>query len=81
MQSEMRKIVIAGTYAQYRDYLNLAHANPKAALHIHKGEQLAHFDPDIDEIVLVGTYRDNEAYQSPEYWDFIGSQNPVQIAI
>lgn len=77
----MRKLVIAGTYAQYRDYLVAVHASARAALYIHQPEQLDGFDPDEDEIVLVGTYRDNPAYQSPQYLRFCGSQQPVALAV
>ena len=77
----MRQIVIAGSYAQYRDYLTLRKLHMKAAPYVHRGEQLAHFDPDQDEIVLVGTYRDNPAYQSSEYVNFVGQQCVTAIAV
>ena len=63
----MRKLIISGTYAQYRDWLVQHGASPRAALHIHSEEQLLGFDPAEVEIVLVGTYHDNEAYMSNRY--------------
>ncbi len=70
-ENRMRKLIISGTYAQYRDWLNDNHANPRAALYIHRPEQLRGLLPDDCEIVLTGTYHDNPAYQSPEYLDLI----------
>ena len=79
--TNMRKIIIAGTYAQYMDWLALHKANRRAAPYVHEGHQLRHFDPTEDEIVLVGTYHDNPAYQSPEYLQFIEGRSPVEIAV
>lgn len=63
----MRKLIISGTYAQYRDWLNANHANPRAAVHIGNEDALFGFDPDEIEIVLTGTYHDNPAYCSKQY--------------
>jgi len=63
----MRKLIIAGTHAEYRDWLVRNHASPRAAVEIHNENELRGCDPDEDEIVLVGTYWDNPAYQSPHY--------------
>lgn len=67
----MRKLIIAGTFAQYMDWLSLKRANPLAAPYIRRGADLREYDPDEDEIVLVGTYHDNPAYQSNEYRQFV----------
>ena len=75
--TKMRKIIIAGTYAQYRDWLVLHQANPRAAVYVHRLDQLRGLDPDDHEIVLVGTYAQNEVYGSPEYGDFISRQLPL----
>lgn len=63
----MRKLIIAGTHAQYRDWLAMHNANPRAAVEILKPEDLYGCDPDMDEIVLTGTYHDNPAYQCDRY--------------
>ncbi len=77
---DMKLLVIAGSYAQYRDYLVLEQLNEIAAPYIKSGEQLAAYDPDEDEIRLVGTYHDNEAYQSQEYWAFQGYRPPIVLS-
>jgi len=77
----MRKIVIAGTFAQYMDWLALMKANRLAAPFVSTPRQLRDYEPDEDEIVLVGTYHDNDAYMSPEYLQFVQKAKPVQIAI
>lgn len=63
----MRKLIIAGTYAQYRDWLVLHKASERAAVFIEREGALASADPECDEIVLTGTYWDNPAYQSNLY--------------
>ena len=63
----MRKLIIAGTHAQYRDWIAAHRANPRAAVDIDREEKLMGCDPECDEIVLTGTYWDNDAYQSPTY--------------
>ena len=73
----MRKLILTGTYAQYRDWLALHNANPRAALYIHRGEQFQHLDPEESEIVLADGYRDNPAYMSAEYIAFRYEQGPA----
>ena len=63
----MRKLIIAGSHAQYRDWLVLHKANPRAAVEIKRASDLAGCDPECDEIVLTGTHWDNDAYMSPAY--------------
>lgn len=77
----MRKLIIAGSYAQYRDYLQRHNVNPLAAPCITSGSQLRAYDRDSDEIVLVGSYHDNEAYLSFDYLSFIGAQRPQAVAV
>jgi len=66
-RTPMRKLILAGTYAQYRDWLALHNANQRAAVFIDREDKLFGCDPDMDEIVLTGTYWDNPAYQSTQY--------------
>ncbi len=75
--TKMRKLILTGTYAQYRDWLVLHKANPRAALYIHQSDQFYTFDPDDCEIVLDGTYWDNPAYQSAGHLWF----NSRQLAL
>jgi hypothetical protein len=67
VKTPMRKLIIAGTHAQYRDWLVAHKANPRAAVEINREEALFGVDADNDEIVLTGTYWDNPAYQSDRY--------------
>ena len=67
MPNPMRKLIIAGSHAQYREWIAAHRANPRAAVCINSGRDLCGCDPDEDEIVLYGTYWDNDAYQSPAY--------------
>jgi hypothetical protein len=78
---QMKTLVIAGTYAQYRDFLVLHRLNEQAAPYINGETQLRAYDPDIDEVWLVGTYHDNPAYQSGEYLCFQGQRLPAVLAI
>jgi len=64
---EMRKLILAGSHAQYRDWLVLHKANPRAAVEINRETDLMGHDPDVDELVLTGTYHDNPAYMSNHY--------------
>ena len=77
---KMRKLIIAGSFPQYMDHIRLRQLHMKAALYIIEGEQLAACDPDEDEIVLVGTYHDNAAYQSRQYWAFQGYKIPAVLS-
>ena len=77
----MRKLVIAGNFRQYMDWLALMQANRLAAPYVSRPEQLREYDPDEDEVVLVGTYLDNDAYMSWEYLQFVEGKNPVSVAI
>lgn len=70
----MRKLIIAGTHAQYRDWLVKYHASPRAAVEITREESLYGLDPDEDEIVLTGTYWDNPAYQCQQYLYLINTR-------
>lgn len=70
----MRKLILTGTYAQYRDWLVLHRANERAAVYIHRGEQLRGMEPENCEIVLGDCYWDNPAYQSYEYLWFTDRQ-------
>lgn len=63
----MRKLIIAGSHAQYRVWIAAHRANPRAAVEINRAEDLCGCDPEEDEIVLTGTYWDNPAYQSEIY--------------
>ena len=72
--TKMRKLILTGTYAQYRDWLVLHRANPRAAVYIHQSEQLFGLDPETNELVLDGTYWDNPAYQSAGYLWFTNCQ-------
>ena len=65
---------------QCRDHIAREHLHQRAALYIIEGEQLAACDPDEDEIVLVGTYHDNAAYQSRQYWAFQGYKIPAVLS-
>jgi len=76
----MRKLIISGTYAQYRDWLQANGASPRAAVHIGRADDLMGYDPDHDEIVLTGTYHDNPAYQSEAYLWFINAGRCLAIA-
>ena len=67
LKKPMRKLIIAGTHAQYRDWLVAHKANPRAAVEINREEKLRGCDPEEDEIVLTGTYWDNPAYMSDYY--------------
>lgn len=71
---KMRKLILTGTYAQYRDWLVLYKASPRAALYVHRAEQFLNLDPEHDEIVLGDCYRDNPAYMSNEYLWFTEQQ-------
>lgn len=73
----MKILVIAGSYAQYRDFLVQEQLHEVAAPRIESGEQLSAYDPGEDEIRLVGTFPDNPAYQSREYWAFQGYSVPA----
>ena len=80
----MRKIVIAGTYAQYRDWLNLHRVHQRAAPYVDSAQKLlGECNPEEDEIVLVGTYHDNPAYQSSAYRWLVAQlgRQPSSIAI
>lgn len=70
----MRKLIIAGSHAQYRDWLVRNHASPRAAVEIRRPMDLCGIDAEDDEIVLVGTYRDNPAYQSQQYLFLINTR-------
>ena len=74
---KMRKLIIAGTYAQYRDWLVKHNANPRAALYIAGEACLRGLDPELVEIVLTGDYSDNPAYQSAAYWDLL-NRKPLE---
>ena len=76
----MKKLILTGTYAQYRDWLVLHNANPRAALYIHRPDQFCGMDPEQVEIVLGDCYWDNPAYMSTEYLHIKWRQNH-QIAI
>lgn len=67
----VRQLIIAGSYAQYRDYLQRYNLHPRAARYISQAGDLRGYEPGEDEIVLVGTYLDNEAYLSFEYLNFV----------
>ncbi len=71
--NNMRKLILTGTYAQYRDWLVLNKANERAAVCIHRAEQFRHCDPEHDEVVLADGYADNPAYMTPEYLQFTQS--------
>lgn len=77
--STMKRLIIAGTYAQYRDWLVLHKASMKAALYIHRPEQLRGFRPDEVVVELVGDFRDNPAYMSEEYIDFMFRRHDAGI--
>lgn len=63
----------------YRDWLNLHHANQRAALHITRPDQFRGLDPMDCEVVLGDCHWDNDAYMSPEYLWFIERQK-VRLA-
>jgi hypothetical protein len=71
---DMKKLILAGTYAQYRDWIVLHNANQRAAVYVEYPDRLRGWMPDDVEIVLVGTFHDNPAYMSPEYLDLISRQ-------
>ena len=74
----MRKLIISGNYAQYRDWLVLHKASPRAAVHIAEPRDLAGVRPETDEIVLVGEYWKNPAYLCDHYrWLVHGRQMAV----
>ena len=79
-QTPMRKLILTGTYAQYRDWLALHNANQRAAVYIHQGDQLKHFDPFEDEIVLGDGHRDNPAFMTTEYLQFINVTEVIALA-
>ena len=70
----MRKLILTGTYAQYRDWLVLHNASQRAAVYIHRAEQFLGLDPDDCEIVLGDGFCDNPAYMSYEYVYFVNEQ-------
>ena len=78
-RTQMRKLILTGTYAQYRDWLVLHKANPRAALYIHRPEQFRSLDPEDCEIVLADCHWDNPAYNSTDYLWFLDCQK-VRIA-
>ena len=80
MPTPMRKLILTGTYRQYRDWIATHNANQRAAVYVHEAHQLRHFDPFEDEIVLADGYRDNAAYMSAEYLQFIQIANPAALA-
>lgn len=77
----MRKAIIAGTYKQYRDWIRMMNAHQRAAPYVDTAHKLLDFDPAVDEIVLVGNYKANPAYQSSAYRWFINDNGRVsQVA-
>ena len=74
MLKPMRKLILTGTHAEYRQWLVTHNANPRAAVEITSEAALCGLDPDEDEIVLTGTYWDNPAYQSPQYLYLINTR-------
>ncbi len=76
----MRKLILTGTYAQYRDWLVLNKASPRAAVYIHQADQLRHFDPFEDEIVLGDGHRDNPAFMTTEYLQFVQGTDVIALA-
>lgn len=77
----MRKFIIAGTYAQYRDWLVAQKASPMAAPYVCDPRKLRGLDVGEDQLVLVGTYWDNPAYMSPEYLRITSGSLPSAIAV
>ncbi len=78
--TNMRKIIICGSYSEYRDYLVFANTHQRAAMYVHQPEQFDYFNPESDEIELIGSYTDNLAYQSRQYWAFLGYNLPQSAA-
>jgi hypothetical protein len=78
---KMRKAIIAGTYKQYRDWIRMMNAHQRAAPFVKDSQTLLDFDPTVDEVVLVGSYRENPAYQSAAYKWFVHENGRVsQVA-
>jgi len=77
---EMRRFVIAGTYAQYRDWLVLNKVSPLAAPFVSKPQDIACIE-DNDELVLVGTYHDNKAYMSNPYRWYMSQKGWPELPI
>lgn len=77
---KMRKLILSGTYAQYRDWLVQYKASPRAAVYIHESDQLRFFDPVEDMIVLADGHMDNPAFGTTEYLQFIHEANKMALA-
>ena len=76
----MRKLILTGTYAQYRDWIALHNANQRAALHIDRADQFRDLDPEDCEVVLGDGFRDNPAYMSYDYIYFVNRQRELSLA-
>ena len=76
----MRKLILTGTYAQYRDWIAAHNANQRAAVYVHRAEQFRGLDPEECEIVLADGYRDNPAYMSYPYIYFVNRQKELRLA-
>lgn len=79
--NDMRRLVLAGSYAQYRDYLVRENLRDDFALYIDRAEQLRALSSNDFSLVLVGDYAKNPAYQSREYWAFRGYELPRSNAV
>lgn len=56
------KLVIAGTFFQYQDWLRESRTLTSKARYVWEKEQLQGYHPEDVEIVLAGEYWRNEAY-------------------
>lgn len=70
----MRKLILTGTYAQYRDWLVLHKANERAAVYIHRPEQLRGLDSSRCEIMYGDDFASNPVYGSAELQEFVSRQ-------
>lgn len=71
VQTPLRKLILSGTYRQYRYWLAANHANRRAAVYVDRPEQFLGMDPEECEIVLADGHRDNPAYMSNEHVYFL----------
>lgn len=58
----MRKIVIAGNYTQFSQWCCRQGVSPREYTYISTSSKMLGFHPGDVEVILVGTYYENEVY-------------------
>ena len=71
MPSTKRKIVLAGDYHQYRNYLRETGQKPKDATFVSQSEQIYGLR-DV-EVVCYGTWWTNPEYQTSGFLDYLAA--------